>query len=207
MFAKLAELGFHCADVTEFHRLAGVHNGNLLQIDVLFERRGRAARPGRTAGALDDLRALAQSLCRAGRCDDALLLLDRLEILQPGRVETLRQRVEVLSIMGRTLEVLQALTAMKTRTADVEYMLGAIGAQMPAALELFNANLAAGKVEVAEEYIAALAALLPGNAAILNAAVACNATLGRDDHVQKYLSAAHALNAASGPTAQHASAA
>jgi len=195
VFSKLAELGFHCTDVTEFHRLAGVHNGNLLQIDVLFERRGRAAQPGGNAGALDDLRSLAQSLCRDGRYDDALLLLDRLETLQPGHVETLRQRVAILRTQGRTLEVLKALAAMKTRTADVGYLLGEIGAQMPAALELFNSNLAAGKVEVAEEYIAALAALLPGNAAILNAALACNAKLGREDHVQKYLSATHALNA------------
>jgi FkbM family methyltransferase len=205
VFAKLAELGFHCTDVTEFHRLAGVHNGNLLQIDVLFERRGRAAQPGRNAGALDDLRSLAQSLCRDGRYHDALLLLDRLEILQPGHVETLRQRVGILSLQGRTLDVLKALAAMKTRTADMGYLLGEIGAQMPAALELFNTNLAAGKVDVAEEYIAALAALLPGNAAILNAALACNAKLGREDHVQKYLSAAQALNAVSGAAqaAQH----
>jgi hypothetical protein len=117
--------------------------------------------------------------------------------------------VSILGIQGRTLEVLKALAAMKSRTADVGYLLGEIGTQMPAALELFNTNLAAGKVETAEEYIAALAALLPGNAAILNAALACNATLGREDHVQKYLSAAHALNAASGAAqaAQHLSAA
>lgn len=202
VFAKLAELGFHCTDVTEFHRLAGVHNGNLLQIDVLFERRGRITQPGNIAGALDDLRNLAQSLCRGGRCDDALLLLDRLEILQPGHVETLRRRVAVLSAMGRTLEVLETLAVMKTRTMDVDYLLNEIDAQMPAALELFNANVAAGKIEVAEEYIAALAALLPGNAAILNAALACNAALGREDHVQQYMLATRALQ-----TTQHASAA
>jgi tetratricopeptide (TPR) repeat protein len=198
VFAKLAELGFHCTDVTEFHRLAGVHNGNLLQIDVLFERRNKVAQPGRTAGALDDLRNLAQSLSQGGRYDDALLLLDRLEILQPGHVETLRQRVKILGALGRTLEVLKALATMKTRTADVDYLLGEIGTQMPAALELFNTNLAAGKIEIAEEYVAALAALLPGNAAILNAAMACNATLGREDHVQKYLSAARALSPENG---------
>jgi hypothetical protein len=133
--------------------------------------------------------------------------LDRLEILQPGHVETLRQRVKVLSALGRTLEVLKALAAMKTRTADVDYLLGEIGTQMPAALELFNTHLAAGKIEIAEEYIAALAALLPGNVAILNAALACNATLGREDHVQKYLLASHALYPAGGAaqTAQHVS--
>jgi len=88
------------------------------------------------------------------------------------------------------------LTAMKTRTADSDYLLGEIGAQIPAALELFNAHMAAGKIDLAEEYIASLAALLPGNAAIVNAALTCNATLGREDHVQQYALAARALQAA-----------
>ncbi len=38
LFEKLRELGFRCADLTEFHRLKGIMNGDLLQIDVLFER-------------------------------------------------------------------------------------------------------------------------------------------------------------------------
>lgn len=43
VFGELAGMGFHCVDVTEFHRLAGVQNGNLLQLDALFSR--RAQRP------------------------------------------------------------------------------------------------------------------------------------------------------------------
>jgi len=39
VFSQLAAMGFHCTDVTDFHRLAGVHDGNLLQMDFLFERR------------------------------------------------------------------------------------------------------------------------------------------------------------------------
>lgn len=39
VFAELAGMGFHCVDVTEFHRLASVQNGNLLQLDALFARR------------------------------------------------------------------------------------------------------------------------------------------------------------------------
>jgi len=38
VFSQLASMGFRCADVTEFHRLAGIANGNLLQMDFLFER-------------------------------------------------------------------------------------------------------------------------------------------------------------------------
>jgi FkbM family methyltransferase len=38
IFAKLKEMGFHCAEAVEFHRLGSVMNGNLLQMDFLFER-------------------------------------------------------------------------------------------------------------------------------------------------------------------------
>lgn len=38
VFAALAELGFRRAEVKEFHRLRGVMDGNLLQLDFLFER-------------------------------------------------------------------------------------------------------------------------------------------------------------------------
>src|ERR1035438_4119926 len=39
VFSQLTAMGFQCSDVTDFHRLAGVENGNLLQMDFLFERR------------------------------------------------------------------------------------------------------------------------------------------------------------------------
>lgn len=64
VFAKLAAMGFRCADATDFHRLRGVQEGNLLQMDFLFERRVR--RPTQSyqygalhghAGLLDWLRA------------------------------------------------------------------------------------------------------------------------------------------------------
>lgn len=137
---------------------------------------------------------MAASLGRDGRWDDALALLDRVEILQPGQAETIRRRVEVLASADRILEALQALTVMKARTDDVDYLLAEIGERMPAALERFNSHLAAGDMAGAEPYIAALAALLPGNAAIVNAALACNVNLGREDHVQKYLALARALS-------------
>lgn len=47
VFAEMAALGFRPEAVTEFHRLAGVADGALLQIDVLFSR--AAPRPAQQA--------------------------------------------------------------------------------------------------------------------------------------------------------------
>ena len=38
IFEKLKTMGFKCAEAVEFHRLGSVLNGNLLQMDFLFER-------------------------------------------------------------------------------------------------------------------------------------------------------------------------
>lgn len=66
VFAALAALGFRSAEVAEFHRLRGVHNGGLLQLDFLFER--EVARPsqalrGPVAG-FDAWLAAARARCR-----------------------------------------------------------------------------------------------------------------------------------------------
>jgi tetratricopeptide (TPR) repeat protein len=194
VFAKLAELGFHVTEVTDFHRLASVANGNLLQMDFLFERRSRTSRHGLTAAKLDALRHLAQALHREGRREDALLLLDGVEAFQPpGHVETLKQRLKLMAASGRTLEALDALAALKSCAVDLEYLLGEIRDQMPVALERFNQHLAAGELEQAEKYVAALAGLIPGNAAILNSALSCNMALGRKEAIQHYGSALQAL--------------
>jgi len=189
VFGKLAELGFHCTEVAEFHRLAGVHNGNLLQMDFLFTRRGGSAQRGLTAIEIDDLRTLAQSLYREGHCAAALVLLDRLEIHRPGDVETLRMRVKVLGKLGRTVEALEALATLKTSALNLEDLLDEIRGQLPAALESFNTHIAAGEIERAEKYVAALAALIPGNTTILDSALSCSLALGRTLDARKYASA------------------
>lgn len=66
VFAALAALGFRSAEVAEFHRLRGVHNGGLLQLDFLFER--EVARPsqalrGPVAGFAEWL-AATRARCR-----------------------------------------------------------------------------------------------------------------------------------------------
>jgi len=130
VFAQLDAMGFHCTEVTEFHRLAGVQSGNLLQIDFLFERRASAlhgwrrhdgagqplmdaAMPTRHApgtvdtARMDGLRNLARSLHLEGRTKDALLLLEHLTALKPGDPETLRRLVKVLGAEGRTLDAIE----------------------------------------------------------------------------------------------------
>ena len=49
VFAALGALGFRSAEVAEFHRLRGVQNGGLLQLDFLFER--EVARPSQALRA------------------------------------------------------------------------------------------------------------------------------------------------------------
>lgn len=197
VFAQLASMGFRCADVTEFHRLAGIQNGNLLQMDFLFERRIKRpalAAPG--AQNLTELRELAKSLAQDGRAHDALLLLEHLESLQPSNVETLQLAARILGADGQPLKAIEKLSALKAVATDAEALAGEIRAQMPAAIETFNEHLAAGRVEDAEKYAAALAALVPGNPALLNSAMSCNVALGRKGHAARYAAALLSLDSA-----------
>jgi len=76
VFAQLAAMGFAPVDVTDFHRLRGVREGGLLQIDLLFRR--RTARPsqfGRLTG-LNDLAGLLSHLrARKAQSPDFRILL------------------------------------------------------------------------------------------------------------------------------------
>lgn len=62
VFAQLASMGFTPVDVTDFHRLRGVQDGGLLQLDLLFRRRtAHASQFGRLTG-LNDLGGLVAHL-------------------------------------------------------------------------------------------------------------------------------------------------
>lgn len=76
VFAQLADLGFVPADVTDFHRLRGVQDGGLLQMDLLFRRRTlRASQFGRLTG-LNDLGGLVSHLrARKAQNSDFRVLL------------------------------------------------------------------------------------------------------------------------------------
>lgn len=198
VFGKLDEMGFHCSDVTEFHRLSSVQNGNLLQLDVLFERRRasraldlpavsntRAIDPHVFAG----LQRIAGSLSDEGRNEDALLLLGHLDTLQKGNVEILRQVIRSLGLEGRTLEAIEKLSALKMICSDVESLVSEIRMQLPAAIECFNAQVSKGNVVGAEQLAGALSQLVPGNAALLNSALSCNLALGRTKEAAQYATA------------------
>lgn len=67
VFAALAALGFRSAEVAEFHRLRGVQNGGLLQLDFLFER--EVARPSQALrGPMQGLGEWLEA--RRARCRD-----------------------------------------------------------------------------------------------------------------------------------------
>ena len=71
VFAKLAAMGFRCADATDFHRLGGVRDGNLLQMDFLFERRVRRPSQNHQYGALHGHDGLADWLrAQKAMCPD-----------------------------------------------------------------------------------------------------------------------------------------
>jgi tetratricopeptide (TPR) repeat protein len=190
IFSTLDGLGFHCTEVTDFHRLAGVQNGNLLQMDFLFERRAGMSRDQASifvdADQIGALQLLAASLHQEGRTSDALLLLEHLASIQPGNSETLQQLIRVLGEEGQTLKAIRTLAALKQVCANDEDLLAEIRTQMPAALERFNEHIRAGDVEEAEKYVSALARLVPRNVALLDAAMACNLSLGRQQIVKKY---------------------
>lgn len=76
VFAQLAAMGFTPVDVTDFHRLRGVQDGGLLQMDLLFRRRtARASQFGRLT-ALNDLNGLVAHLrARKAQSPDFRVLL------------------------------------------------------------------------------------------------------------------------------------
>jgi FkbM family methyltransferase len=71
VFAKLAAMGFRCSEVTDFHRLSGVQEGNLLQMDFLFERRVQRPSQNYRYGGLHDHGALMDWLrAQKAMCPD-----------------------------------------------------------------------------------------------------------------------------------------
>ncbi len=71
IFAQLFAMGFRCVDVTEMHRLKGVQDGGLLQMDFLFEREVRRPTQGyRYAPLLGHAELLAWLKARRARSAD-----------------------------------------------------------------------------------------------------------------------------------------
>jgi FkbM family methyltransferase len=193
LFQALDMLGFHPVEVVDFHRLAGVADGNLLQIDFLFERRARraqgAAQPAAAASlpqADEALIALAETLRREGRLDEARSLFEHLLKLKEGDAGLLRGYAHVLAGQGLALEALDALLAARQGLADPAVLIEDVRTVAGPAIEAFNLHLAAGQLEAAERYASALADVAPQSAPMLAAAMSCNQALGRVDRARHY---------------------
>ena len=141
----------------------------------------------------DRLRALALDLEADGRAGEALLVLEKLALTRPSDVETLRALIKVLSGMGRTLDALSRLSTLKVAVADPEAVIDEIRAQALPAIERYNVHLAAGEMEQAERYAAALAELAPQSPPMVAAALACNQALGRAAETEHYARALLAI--------------
>ncbi|WP_304219237.1 hypothetical protein [Phenylobacterium aquaticum] len=139
-----------------------------------------------TAPTTARLAALARGLSGEGRHDDALAIFEHLLSLAPDDQALRLDEVRALAGKGETLAALGRLSALKVASADPEALLEDIRAQSLPAVERFNAHLAAGELELAETYAAALAELIPQGAPMLGAAFACNKALGRTDAALRY---------------------
>ncbi len=177
IFERLRTMGFRCCDVTQFHRLRGILNGQILQMDFLFARRGIAGQASRSSEH-DRVRLVADSLAKEGRTDEAIGLLELLATLGPDDAGTMAPLVRLLTAQGRTLDALERLGAWKAAASDMEALVAPVNELVPSALNRFNAHASAGEIAAAEKYVSALVALIPHNNALLDAALSCNLALG-----------------------------
>lgn len=189
VFGQLAAMGFRCAEVADFHRLKGVRDGALLQMDFLFERRSK-----RHTAATQRLMDLGIALASEGRRDDALTVYENLVALRPRDELALHALMEAYAARDRNLEALGLLTILRDLRRDSDDLLPEIQAHSLIGVEKFNAHLAAGEITLAEQYAAAMAALIPRSEAMLEAALTCNQVLGRWSEVNRYAGALAAIN-------------
>jgi FkbM family methyltransferase len=137
---------------------------------------------------------VASSLAAEGRTDEALTLLEHLEGLRPCDEKIVGAAARVLGLRGETLKALEKLLDLKSIATDTDSLVREMKVQMPAAMERFNAHLAAREIEMAEKYASTLAQLAPGNAAFQHAALCCNVELGRKAQAEKYAATVFALD-------------
>ncbi|MDO8911414.1 MAG: FkbM family methyltransferase [Phenylobacterium sp.] len=181
VFAQLDVMGFHCAEIVEFHRLDDVRQNGLLQIDVLFERRSK-----RDSASTQALFQLGQALAAEGRTGEAQTVFENLIALRPHDEPALWALIEIYTAQDRTLDVLRALRFIRQGRANPNSLLEEIQTRAMPAIGKFNAHLEAGETVEAERYAAALVALIPNSEPMLTAAMSCNQVLKRWGEVERY---------------------
>lgn len=129
---------------------------------------------------------LGQVLEREGRLEDALLVFRHLAEVTPQASAPRLALVQALGARGETLEALAELKALKSVTSELAALLPIIQAQSAPAIEKFNRHVQANELEAAERYAAALVELIPSSPPMIQAAMACNRSLGRMDQAKTY---------------------
>jgi tetratricopeptide (TPR) repeat protein len=133
-----------------------------------------------------ELLRLSQTLHEEGLNQDALILAEHLNGLQPGDVEVLRHLIRLLGALGRPLETLARLAELRALSIDREALLSDLKAQLPAIVEEYQRCVSEERYETAEVYAAGMAQMLPGNATAINLAMHCNQVLGRFSQAARY---------------------
>lgn len=173
VFAELAVLGFACAGVLEFHRLKGVANGALLQMDFLFENRARKTVSPVPSGVLE----LAARLSAMGRAEAARMVLRQaagLSAPDPMVLEALVRQELARDDVRAALEVLACLRSLApVGPGYVPLLQSAMG---PAVAQI-NAHMAAFEWEKAAAVAAPFARLLPAFAPAQTAAMMTSAAI------------------------------
>ncbi len=187
IFAKMAQMGFKCADVMEFNRMPQLHDNALLQIDVLFERADRLRRPEATSSGArqGDVLALAERLFTEERPEDALVLFEHLL----GGAHDYAAWIGVSRshlACGRVLEALRALVRARALTPDIHALWPLIQQQTSMGSQAFNLHLNRSELALAEPYASVMTELMPGGAQMVGAAMACNQALGRTDEALSF---------------------
>ncbi len=187
VFAKMAQMGFKCADVLEFSRLPQSHDNALSKIDVLFERADRVRPPAATpSGARQaDVLVLAERLLTEDRPEDALVLFEHLL----GGAHDYAAWIGVSRSHlagGRVLEALRTLVRARALTPDIHALWPLIQQQTAMGSQAFNLHLNRGEVALAEQYASVMTELMPGGVQMVEAAMGCNQALERTDEALNF---------------------
>jgi FkbM family methyltransferase len=181
VFAELEEMNFSCAGALEFHRLKGVGDGNLLQIDFLFENKRRRMPMGE-----DGLASFVTALENAGRDGLAKDLMEHLAGLRSPMPEMLRCLTAQAIQRGALPEALGLLQRWKAANGAPSEVAAMIGRVAGPAAERINALTASREWDAAAHYAIPLAELLPGYAPAQRAAAVINANLARHEQAGNY---------------------
>lgn len=169
VFAELTSMGFQCSGVLEFHRLKGVANGSLLQMDFIFENRARKAdaAPGAPKTILD----LAAQLRAQGDAEMSSLVLRQAAGLVPVDPAAIEALAGQDLAHGDVASALGLLLRLRTIAPGHPGIVRLLQVAMSSAAERIHAHMSKQEWDAASSIATPLARLLPGYAPAQHAAM------------------------------------